>query len=123
LDDPGTGHDIAGSAGSAFGVIYCFYYYYLLLHRYASPTENRMVVTRAAVSGVGGCGEVMSRLARIMISRSEEVLAMEDKYLRYSDSMLCIHLLTHSLYYMYTRLPISSTSIIQAFLAVPTPRR
>lgn len=63
-----------------FGVIYCFfYYYYLLLHRYASPTENRMVVTRAAVSGVGGCGEVMSRRARIMISRSEEVLAMEDR--------------------------------------------
>lgn len=110
-----------GSVGSAFGVIYCFYYYYyLLLHRYASPTENRMVVTRAAVSGVGGCGEVMSRRARIMISRSEEVLAMED---RYSDSMLCIHLLTHSLYYMYTRLQISPNPIIQAFLAVPTPRR
>lgn len=70
---------MVGSVGSAFGVIYCFYYYYLLLHRYASPTENRMVVTRAAVSGVGGCGEVMSRRARIMISRSEEVLAMEDR--------------------------------------------
>lgn len=81
------------SVGCAFGVIYCFYFYYLLLHRYASPTENRMVVTRAAVSGVG---DVMSRRARIMISRFEEVLAMED---RYSDSMLCIHsLLTHSLY-------------------------
>lgn len=114
MDDPGTGHDIAGSVGSAFGVIYCFYYYYLLLHRYASPTENRMVVTRAAVSGVGGCGEVMSRRARIMISRSEEVLAMEDRYL---DSMLCIHsLFTHSLY-------LTPNSIIQAFLAVPTLRR
>lgn len=99
MDDPGTGHDIAGSVGSEFGVIYCFYYYYLLLHRYASPTENLMVVTRAAVSGVGGCGEVMSRRARIMISRFEEVLAMED---RYSDSM---SFTTHSLslpYHMYT---------------------
>lgn len=95
---------MVGSVGSAFGIIYCFYYYYLLLHRYASPTENRMVVTRAAVSGVGRCGEVMSRRARIMISRSEEVLAMEDRSgnVPDSDSMLCIHLLTHSLYYMYT---------------------
>lgn len=88
---------MVGSAGSAFGVIYCFYFYYLLLHRYASPTENRMVVTRAAVEWV--MGDVMSRRARIMISRSEEVLAMED---RYSDSM---SFTTHSLtlpYYMYT---------------------